>query len=1049
MLNPPVGVTLADYNSAILNGNQTHARIVFPVQERTFTDDDICVNNGIVLNSVLNGEKDLTVGSAVCKEITINFINNGQFDGFDWTEEFHVDFGVEMSGVTQWVTVGYFHGSKPERTLRTDIITFVAYDRMKDLDVPVSNDFINAMSNNVDAKTIFEYLAYYAGFGEQKETITETAEKIYYYPSVASMPVEFKGSVGYGTNSAGEYGQWYDGFGYNIFNGHYTNWMDGSINLTTGEWVNSSTHLKKATKEWMRVLPNTEYYFKVPTIRKFTNPSESATVQYWYLIYYSALYPSDAPTYRRVDASMIASKGVRFTTDASAKYMRIMAELTEQGGSISEEGCVCIYDASIYSTGIRFPYKNYAGYEKPTNIKYSKYEAYYSRTVNTTIATAPDSFAGGNIEYDITNGTKVTMTHKAFKPLNYWYYNAQSKVYFSAGAQDIIEIPESDSTVPDIGSNYYKAVSYNEGISANINCVYVGQNGLIYCKSGERGFFDTPPIGEFYIKLRTPELIECEQSKNIPKSSATPAAGDYAMIQQGILSEFSYIKSVDFDIGDAYYSVLPQYTSGYMFSECTTYREVLGKIAEFYGCYGVITAENKLSMKWFGDHTLDYTITDNDYYNLSISETLVPAIDGLRYVYTGGNILNYEYPDEEATNYYIFYDNDLLMSDDILTATKRSIATQLIAKFGAFGSYYPITVSVQGNWMVEAGDIITVSYDGNKTAKFPIFVKTMTWGGQCTDEYENTGDAQRVDATNAVKNQYEENNKYIKKYTIQTGVGISEEGLTVSGEKSLYNISQARDIINNGIYDDQGMDASFGARHRIYDKANTAYVSVYPAVNMHVSGADSRVYSPGFVIEGMHGGSSDWKIGMNYKRIEGETYTDDSPGDPTFGVLEGSATLPERYILNGFSRIFGNCVKNNLTTEDKGYVLDPRAVKATNYERVSGNFTGNSNVSKYYKVIGNGMLFVSAYTRASNSSDTGTTTTTIYQCDDQKENIDTLAFDSDRQQTANTARPAASASLARYFEDGECIRVYHACTKNGSNAWCHVITTMGCQVEEF
>lgn len=161
MLTPSVG-TLADYNTAILAGSQTHARLVFPVQNVTLTDNDISISGGVARTSIMNPEEDLVFGRAVMDELQIRLLNGSVFNGFDWTEEFHIDFGVEMNGTTNWVTTGYFKGKKPKRTIRTDTIDFIAYDRMQAFDI-LADEFLANEVFPITMEDLFHDLCTYCG----------------------------------------------------------------------------------------------------------------------------------------------------------------------------------------------------------------------------------------------------------------------------------------------------------------------------------------------------------------------------------------------------------------------------------------------------------------------------------------------------------------------------------------------------------------------------------------------------------------------------------------------------------------------------------------------------------------------------------------------------------------------------------------------------------------------------------------------------------------------------------------------------------------------
>ena len=162
MLTPPVGITLADYNTAILNGNPTHARVVFPVQNITLTDDDISSEGGITLTQMLNPDDDLTIGRAVSTEIVLHFLKSNVFTGFNWSEEFHVDFGVDINGTTQWVTVGYYQGKKPERVTSVEVIEFVAHDRMQIFDT-LADDYLDTVTYPVTMENLYHGLCTFMG----------------------------------------------------------------------------------------------------------------------------------------------------------------------------------------------------------------------------------------------------------------------------------------------------------------------------------------------------------------------------------------------------------------------------------------------------------------------------------------------------------------------------------------------------------------------------------------------------------------------------------------------------------------------------------------------------------------------------------------------------------------------------------------------------------------------------------------------------------------------------------------------------------------------
>ena len=178
MLTPTSPTTLADYNAAILGDNSTHVRIVFPVQNVTFGDSDISAEGGVTLTQILNPDTDLVMGKAVASQVVIRFLNNGQFTGFNWTEEFRVDFGVEISGSIEWVTVGYFTGKKPERVKMVETIEFTAIDRMSKFDT-LADDFLSTLVYPRTMSQIYSALCTYIGVskatGDENSTVMSTS----------------------------------------------------------------------------------------------------------------------------------------------------------------------------------------------------------------------------------------------------------------------------------------------------------------------------------------------------------------------------------------------------------------------------------------------------------------------------------------------------------------------------------------------------------------------------------------------------------------------------------------------------------------------------------------------------------------------------------------------------------------------------------------------------------------------------------------------------------------------------------------------------------
>ena len=130
MLNPPVGVTTADYIAASLAQNESHVRITFLAQNVVLVDEDIEAN-GITISSVLNGDTNISIGKAVSKELKIPILNSSKVAGLIWTSNLKVEYGLMVGGSVKWVTVGYFIGTRPERFMTEEVIDFTAMDYMQ------------------------------------------------------------------------------------------------------------------------------------------------------------------------------------------------------------------------------------------------------------------------------------------------------------------------------------------------------------------------------------------------------------------------------------------------------------------------------------------------------------------------------------------------------------------------------------------------------------------------------------------------------------------------------------------------------------------------------------------------------------------------------------------------------------------------------------------------------------------------------------------------------------------------------------------------------
>lgn len=165
----PVGITRDEYIEALKSGNATHARITFVDQNVVFTDSDI-TSDGITVQTFLNGETDLTIGRAVMTEVTVSLFRTDKTIDLNWQDEFTLEFGVDVEEngvtVTKWVTVGYFAGTRPERSVLDNVISFSASDRMHLFDIE-ADEYLQSITyseqNPVSLSTIYSGLCTFCG----------------------------------------------------------------------------------------------------------------------------------------------------------------------------------------------------------------------------------------------------------------------------------------------------------------------------------------------------------------------------------------------------------------------------------------------------------------------------------------------------------------------------------------------------------------------------------------------------------------------------------------------------------------------------------------------------------------------------------------------------------------------------------------------------------------------------------------------------------------------------------------------------------------------
>ena len=281
----------------------------------------------------------------------------------------------------------------------------------------------------------------------------------------------------------------------------------------------------------------------------------------------------------------------------------------------------------------------------------------------------------------------------------------------------------------------------------------------------------------------------------------------YPTTMGGIYHDLCSYIGINYAVGDEIADAMNVQYDECPFDRGITNRALLSYIAQANCCYAVITADGYVKLKWFSDQTSNYSITGHDYYDFVIGEENVPAIDAVNIATTDPEGTGFVYP-VSYNNAYEIVNNPLLLKME--TSEKMAIITEMLSRFTAIGAYKAMNVPVQGNWMIEAGDIIQVVYDDNETANMPIFTRQMFWNGGCNDVYECTGGSEREEVTNDIAEEYKQDGKY---YRIRSGVDITEDGVTVSGGKYVK-------ILSGGVFDVQSQNFKINSDTGIVESGN-------------------------------------------------------------------------------------------------------------------------------------------------------------------------------------------------------------------------------------
>ena len=161
----PSNITVADFNTAVKNDAPSHIRITFTGQNIVLEDEDIEMS-GMSLSTILNSDTDLTFGKAIMSSLTVNIINSSKLTNINWNGEFKLEIGVEVNGSTEYITLGYFTGSRPEKVTNVEVITFTANDRMQKFDI-LADGWLKSLTYPKTVAQMYASLCTYVGVSSE------------------------------------------------------------------------------------------------------------------------------------------------------------------------------------------------------------------------------------------------------------------------------------------------------------------------------------------------------------------------------------------------------------------------------------------------------------------------------------------------------------------------------------------------------------------------------------------------------------------------------------------------------------------------------------------------------------------------------------------------------------------------------------------------------------------------------------------------------------------------------------------------------------------
>lgn len=172
-----------------------------------------------------------------------------------------------------------------------------------------------------------------------------------------------------------------------------------------------------------------------------------------------------------------------------------------------------------------------------------------------------------------------------------------------------------------------------------------------------------------------------------------------------------------------------------------TAKDILRWIAEAAGSFARMSRDGKLELVWL--NATDIKIPMTQCFLADIAEYNVARVGKLEVFNSEVNVVGRV---GTGTNSYQIVDNPFLLATT--SAIINTYATPIYNQLRTLNAFKPVATHVTCNWAIQAGDIVTLEFDGAEYM-LPIYCQTITWNGFARVVYESTGSARRppIDAT--------------------------------------------------------------------------------------------------------------------------------------------------------------------------------------------------------------------------------------------------------------------------------------------------------------